>query len=309
LIAVGAEGIVIRAESVSSTVAGVALCALSLLRPAAGFADDTIDDRPAAPQRDSSTEINQKVTDPISSTWSLKVKNTVTFEDVASGGDHPDYQLQFQPTMPLRVTSDWKLIVRPQFTLVEDTPFASHGDVHRTTGVGDTVLDAVVSPKARPWLLALGSTMIFPTANLDQTGKGKWQAGPGGVLGYRVPRWIAVLIAQQWWSYAGATARPAQNHMNLQYTASYFFGDGWSIGTSPTILFDWRAAAGNQVTFPVGPTVGKVVKLGGAVPVKFELQGLYVPVHPEHDGERFIIQLQVIPVIPALVEGPFFGAP
>jgi hypothetical protein len=72
--------------------------------------------------------------------------------------------------------------------------------------------------------------------------------------------------------------------------------------------FDWRASSGNQVTFPVGPTIGKVVKLGGVAPVKFELQGLYVPVYPAHDGERFIVQFQIIPVIPAPIAWPFFDS-
>ena len=108
--------------------------------------------------------------------------------------------------------------------------------------------------EAGPWLLALGPTFVFPPANRDQTGRGKWQAGPGGVLGYQVSEWTAYLIAQQWWSFAGAADRPTQDHLDLQYIASYFFGDGWSVGTSPTIKFDLRATAGNRVTFPFGPT-------------------------------------------------------
>ena len=280
--------------------------AVLFLCPAVAAVDE---DARESPARQSSTEVNQRVTDPLSLTWSLKLKNTVTFEDVGTSGDHPEYTLQFQPTMPLWLTAHWKLIARPEFTLIDDTPYSSHGQVSRTTGVGDTVLDLALAPKLGPWLLGLGPTFVFPTANLDQTGKGKWQAGPAGVLGYRIPGWIAVLIAQQWWSFAGATERPTVSHLNLQYIASYFVGDGWSVGTSPTIKFDWRAASGQQVTFPFGPTVGKVVKFGGVAPVKFELEGLYVPVHPEHDGTRFIVQLNIIPVIPAPVAGPLYERP
>ena len=276
--------------------------ALLLLCPAVRALDEEARQSPA---RQSSTEVNERVTDPLSLTWSLKVKNTVTWKEVGSDGDHPEYTLQFQPTMPVWLSTDWKLIVRPEFTLVDAVPYSNQGQVSRTTGVGDTILDLALSPKLGPWLLGLGPTFVFPTANLDQTGMGKWQAGPIGVLGYRVPGWIAVLIAQQWWSFAGAADRATQNHLNLQYIASYFFGDGWSVGTSPTIKFDWRAPSGNQVTFPFGPTVGKVVKFGGVAPVKFELQGLYVPVRPDNDGERFIIQFNIIPVVPAPIAGPF----
>lgn len=57
------------------------------------------------------------------------------------------------------------------------------------------------------------------------------------------------------------------------------------------------------MTFPIGPIIGKVVKLGGLAPVKFELQGLYVPVYPAHDGERFIVQFNIIPVVAAPISG------
>ena len=274
-----------------------ALWVLLLVRAASGA------DTPDAPAGDSSTEINRKVTNPLSTTWSFKVINKVTFRDVGSHGDHPQYTLQLQPIMPVWLSTEWKLIARPEFTFVDDTPYTnSQGDLHRTTGLGDTILDLVLSPQLRPWLIALGSTFTFPTANLDQTGMGKWQAGPAGVVGYQAKRWTAYLIAQQWWSFAGSSSRPAQNHLNLQYVASYFFGDGWSIGTSPTIKFDWRATDG-KVTFPIGPTLGKVIKAGG-VPVKLELQGVYMPVYPDANGDRFAVELQIIPVVPAPIEGP-----
>jgi hypothetical protein len=207
------------------------------------------------------------------------------------------------------LTPDWKVITRPEFTLIKDTPYTnSAGFSQRTTGVGDTALDMVVAPNWPHWLLGVGPTFIFPTANLDQTGQGKWQAGPAGVIGWRAKRWIGYLIAQQWWSIGGSPDRAAVSQMHLQYVASWFFGDGWNIGTSPTITFDWKAASGQQVTFPIGPTLGKVVKFGGgALPVKFEIQALYAPVRPDSYGQKFAIEIDVIPVIPSLIRNPLFG--
>lgn len=282
---------------------------LLLIPPAvsrAVAADDAEAARPASP-RDSATEINRKVTDPVSTTWSLKILNNVKFRDVGANGDHVQYTLQFQPTMPLLLTRYLKLITRPEFTLVDDTPYANpQGALSRTTGVGDTILDEVLSPKLGPWLFALGPTFVFPTANLEKTGQGKWQAGPAGVIGYQTKKWIAGAIFQQWWSFAGSPDRSAVSELHLQYMANYFFGDGWSIGTSPTMKVDWKASAGNKVTFPIGPTLAKVVKLGGVLPVKLEIEGLYMPVYPANNGERFSIQLELIPVVPAPVQGPLY---
>jgi hypothetical protein len=253
------------------------------------------------------TEINKNVTDPVSLTWSLKIKNDISFLDIEGHGDQPQYSLKFQPTMPTLLTPDLKLIARPEFTLVDDKPYTKDGELLRTTGVGDTILDLVLSPVSDPWLIALGPTFVFPTANLDQTGQGKWQAGPAGVAGYRSKIWLAGVIAQQWWSFAGAADRSAVSELHLQYLASYFFGDGWSIGTDPTIKVDWRASSGNRVTFPIGPVFGKVVKVAGTFPVKVEIDATYAPVHPDTNGEQFDLQLKITPVIPALLPGPLFG--
>lgn len=268
-------------------------------------ADDA--EEPPASAHEPPTEINRKVTNPVSLTWSLKLKNTVDLDEVGSFGIHPKYTLQFQPIMPLLVTPYLKLITRPEFTLVDDTAYVNgEGELQRTTGVGDTILDVVLSPRLGPWLLALGPTFVFPTANLDQTGQGKWQAGPAGVLGYQTKKWIADVIFQQWFSVGGDPDRSAVSELHVQYIASYFFGDGWSIGTSPTLKVNWRAAAGDRVTFPIGPTIGKVVKFGAALAVKFELEGLYVPVYPDQNGERWSVQFNIIPIVPALREGPLY---
>jgi hypothetical protein len=164
----------------------------------------------------------------------------------------------------------------------------------------------VLSPILGPWLFALGPTFVCPTANLEETGQGKWQAGPASVFGYRSKTWLAGVIEQQWWSFAGSPGRPAVSELHLQYIASYFFGDGWSIGTAPIIKVNWRASPGNGVTFPFGPALAKVVKIGG-LPVKFEVRAMYVPVHPDTNGDQFQIQLLVTPVIRTLVPGPLFG--
>lgn len=292
-------------RSIARAGAILLLLGAATARAAPPAADDLHIERPAS-AADSNTQINRKVTDPVSTTWSLKIINEVTLREVGSGGEHAKYELRFQPTMPLLLTGSVKLITRPEFTLIDDTPYSGSQGTARTTGVGDTILDMVLSPELGPWLLGLGPTFVFPTANLDQTGQGKWQMGPAGVVGYRTKTWLATAIAQQWWSFAGAPSRAAVSELHFQYIASYFFGDGWSVGTSPTIKVDWRAPAGDQLTFPVGPTAGKVLKLGGSVPIKLEMDAVYMAVRPDHDGERCAFELKIIPVVPAPLQRPLY---
>lgn len=262
----------------------------------------------AAAHEGSPREISKDLTDPVSTTWSLKVKNRFVFLDFAQHSDPFQYELKFQPTMPALLTRDLKLIARPEFTLLDSKPFLNGQDeLRRTTGVGDTVFDLVLSPVLGPWLLALGPTFVFPTANLDATGQGKWQAGPAGVAGYRAKAWLAGIIARQWWSFAGSSSRATVSEMHLQYIAEYYFASGWSIGTTPTIEVNWRAQPGDSLTLPFGPTVGKVVSLFG-VPLKVLLELQYSPIRPNNGGQQYLVELSLVPTIPDLLPEPLFGA-
>ncbi len=251
------------------------------------------------PGRLPATEINKRVTDPVSTTWSIKLENDLKLLDIDGHGTEVENTLLIQPTLPIILGDHLKVIPRPQLTLVDDKPYTdSAGALRRTTGLGDMVLDLVLGPRSTPWLVAFGPTFVFPTASVEQTGQGKWQIGPAGVLGYRSDTWLGGVILQQWFSYAGDADRKSVSELHLQYLASWFFGDGWSIGTSPTMKVNWEAASGQQVTFPLGPSIGKVLKLGGTLPIKLELDLLYVPVRPDN-GEQAAFQFKLIPVVPS----------
>jgi hypothetical protein len=94
--------------------------------------------------------------------------------------------------------------------------------------------------------------------------------GPAGVLGYLGEKYIVGLFPQQWWSMAGPGSNTI-SQLNLQYFASYFLSNGWSVGTSPSMLVNWYAhESGNMVTFPIGLSLSKVQRLG-RLPVRFAL--------------------------------------
>ena len=88
--------------------------------------------------------------------------------------------------------------------------------------------------------------------------------------------------------------------MNLQYFFAYLPGDGWGIGTAPNMLVNWYASNGNKVTFPIGLSVSKVIKIG-PLPVKLAVQPQYMPVRPDVFGQKWDLQFSVTPVIPDLV--------
>ena len=258
----------------------------------------------------SMTELNKELVNPVSTLWSMTfLQNNYWLDTPPGKPNEMAHNLLFQPVLPLSLTEDWNLINHPVFTLVNSVPYAnSQGTVSRTTGFGDTTLVELVSPGPSlvgPWLLGLGPSAIFPTAANTHLGQGKWQIGPAAVLGYLGDKFAVGVFPQQWWSYAGGGAQSV-SQMNLQYFLVYFPAKGWSIEMAPNILVDWKAPSGQQLTFPVGLGLGKVVKLG-RLPVKLAIEAQYMPVHPDNYGQQWNIQFKISPVIPKLIKGTLFG--
>jgi hypothetical protein len=265
------------------------------------------------------TEVNKKLTNPVSELWSISFQqNNYVVSTVTGHGDEWNSNLNFQPVLPVSLTKDWNLITRPVLTLFNSTPYPSvtqdpvthqpQTEIKRTTAFGDMIWMEMLSPGpsiAGNWLLGIGPTFIFPTAASDFTGQGKWQVGPAALVGYLSHKWILGAFVQNWTSFAGDSSRPDTNQMNLQPIAAYFLEDGWSIGYTGNILANWKASSGNIWTVPLGVGINKVVKLG-RLPVKLSLAGQYMPIHPDDFGQKWNVQVQIVPVIPKLIKGALF---
>jgi len=254
-------------------------------------------------------EVDRELESPISNTWSLKLQsNTYRLAIESMNKDRTEWVLQFQPLIPIPLTDRLRLVTRPTIPLLDDKPYKSdERSIERVTAFGDIELPLVLVPDTGPWLLGAGPTFVLPTAGSTQTGKGKWQAGPAGVVGYRTGDWQAAVFAQQWWSFAGSGRRAPTSQLKAQYFLTWFFPHGWNVGMSPTITVNWKASEGNRLTFPVGMGIGKTMSFGEGHDVKFGLQVQYMPIHPDDFGQQLNVQLSVTPVIPPLVREPIFA--
>lgn len=259
---------------------------------------------------DSLEEINKKLTNPVSSIWSLQFQQN-SFRVSPGHGESGRWStnLIFQPVMPVAIDDDWNLITRPVIPLFVSQAHPEVGDPShpdRSTAFGDITLLNLVSPSPKlvgNWLLGVGPTWIFPTAPSDFTGQGKYQVGPAALAGYLSEKWIVGALVQNWWSFGGEGHRPDTNGMNLQPIAAYFLPGGWSVGYSGNILANWDADRGRDVwTIPVGAAVSKVHKFG-KLPIKFSLGLQWFPIQPEEYGQDWNVQIQITPVIPKLVQG------
>jgi Putative MetA-pathway of phenol degradation len=148
-------------------------------------------------------------------------------------GNRVQSDLLFQPLLPLKLNNDWRGVFRPVLTLFDSVPSLDQtGKTQRTTGFGDTILAAALSPRTTlvgSWLLALGPTFILPTGGTE-LGQKKWQLGPFSAVGYRGEHFIAYVLPQQWFSIGGNGKKPT-SQMSMSYSFVYFFKSGWTVGT------------------------------------------------------------------------------
>ena len=252
---------------------------------------------------ESASELNRKLTNPVSSIWSISNQ----FNNFELNNGHWNNNWLFQPVLPLSLTKDWNLVTRPVMPFYDIVPHeTAPNEFNRAAGLGDLIFASLLSPSnSGNWVLGAGPTAIFPTATSRFTGQGKWQLGPGVVVGYLTKQYFIGVFDQQWWSIGGQHGKPDTNQMNLQPIAAIFFGQGWNVFYSGNILADFTAPSEDVWTVPVGLGLGKVVKFG-RLPVKFTLAVQYMPVHPRISGQEWNVQVQITPVLPKLIKGTLF---
>lgn len=254
-------------------------------------------------------DLAKQLNNPVADLWSL----TFQYNHYLYQGESTDkYRtldvLNFQPVLPIHLTSDLNLITRPILPFIFNSPKFEPGEGWGDTdGFGDITVLSLLSPaKMNSGVIwGVGPTFIFPTATNQDLGAGKYQAGPAAVGLYIGKEWVFGALAQQWWSYAGDGDRQSTSSANIQYFIQYLFGEDWQIGMSPNILIDWKADQDNRFTVPVGLGIGKLVKIG-PLPVKFTAEVDYMAIHPDEFGQNWVFRFQMIPVLPALFKDTLF---
>jgi len=259
-------------------------------------------------QNESAIELGKQAANPLSAGWLMQAQQNNNWVGTPSNmGERVQSDLLFQPLVNASLTENLTLFMRPVLTLFNFAPFVNRGGHDdRTTAFGDTVLAFAVAP--RPFFgghltIAAGPTFIFPTASDHLFGQRTWQLGPDVGVVWSGKHFIAYVFPQQWFKVGGGGAKT--NQLNTLWDFTYFFSNGWSIGTQPDFLVNWQAPRNQRLTFPVGPQVGRLCKCGHT-PTLFQLQFQYYPIHPSIYGPKWNIQLQITPTIPRLIKRAIF---
>jgi len=203
--------------------------------------------------------------------------------------------LNFQPVIPITLNEDWNLITRTILPTI-NMPSPAPG-VRSAFGLGDLNPTLFLSP-AKPGKLiwGVGPTFTFPTATDPMLGSGKWSAGPAAVVLTIQGHWVAGVLANNQWSFAGWGSQNV-NQMLIQPFVNYNLPKGWYLTTAPIITANWEASTNDRWTVPIGAGVGRIVKLG-RLPVNVQLSAYYNVVTPDNFGADWQLRFQIQFLLP-----------
>lgn len=198
-----------------------------------------------------------------------------------------------QAVLPFRLNDDWALITRTKLPF-EAQPPKKLGESW-ADGLTNGYTTFFLSPaRGRSFYWGIGPVLYYPTASSSALGGNKWGSGPSvAFIKEDENPWVFGAVANNIWSVGGP---PTTNQLLLNPFASFHFGDGWSVGSSPNVTTNWNNSGGKW-TVPVGGGFGKVVRLG-AQPIKLDLDAYYNAIRPKAANETWLLQVTLTLVFP-----------
>ncbi len=247
------------------------------------------------PSKADESAIAKESQNPVGNLTILPLENYTNF----GFGPHDGTQniLEFEPVVPIHLNADWNLITRAIIPVVWSPDLSPAKSVPQAFAPTD--FSAFLSPRnpVNGWTWGVGPIVQLPTATSPTVGSSVWGGGPTAVVVHTGEHIVAGVLANQVWSLGGVDSGPGGKRYASFLVEPFFnynFGHGWFVATAP-IITDDETLSGRKWTVPVGATAGRVIRLGGKLPVKFQLGAYYNVVTPQY-GARWQI-LSVVAVI------------
>ncbi len=245
----------------------------------------------------SAAELAAELSNPNTAVATLTFKNQFRwFEgDLPEANNQSSYTLLFQPGLPFVFDSGDKILWRPAVPIIVNQPTfdSASGGFGGESGLGDIAFDLAYAPKLedKSLLFALGAITSLPTATND-LGSGQWTLGPELLIGKMAPKWVLGLFPNHQWDVGGWTENTI-NLTSIQAFYTYLPGGGWSVGTGPTMTYDWES---EQWTVPLQANVGKTVVWNGR-PWKLGFEVNYYVERADSFGPEWMVSFNIAPVV------------
>ncbi|MDJ0857901.1 MAG: hypothetical protein QNI90_05100 [Dinoroseobacter sp.] len=262
---------------------GLSILALGLL-PASAFAQ-------AGPNID---DLARELANPgaANATMNFKLEYRSFDGDLPGADDQDSTTLTFQPVLPFKLNNGNNLIFRPAFGYVWDAPRPGTIGFETNNAWNDIPYDLLYSWQAGDWTLGAGVVGSAPLGT--DVSSNNWLLGPS-FLAVKTFDWGVAGVFPFHNEKIGGSG-PDTSITSLQYFLFYGLGDGWQIGTGPTITYNWEAPSGDEWTVPFQLAVAKTTAIGDQI-VKMNFSAEKNVIRPDPFSEDWTFTFTFSPVV------------
>jgi hypothetical protein len=229
-------------------------------------ADDT-----SGAASDSDSDLAKKLQNPVGNLYSIPFQSNTNFGYGPNKGTQE--LVNIQPVIPIHINDEWNVITRTIVPLIWQPSLVPAHTV--PFGIGPTSFSALLSPSEPKNGIVWGAGPIIqvPTITDKTLGSNVWGAGPSVVVVYMKNAVVTGALVNNVWSLGGTSGVGGTRYDNflLQPFFNYNFSGGWFAGTSPVITANWLAGGNEAWTLPLGGQFGRLIKLGGKLPLNLSL--------------------------------------
>ncbi|MFN3940498.1 MAG: hypothetical protein ACK4IY_07905 [Chitinophagales bacterium] len=239
--------------------------------------------------QDDNASLAKAAQNPLANMMSFPFQNNTNFG--IGPYDRTQNILNIQPVLPF---FDGRLITRTIFPIISQPNFTQ--EEGGTTGLGDITFTSFFSPKTENLTWGIGPVINIPTASDPSLGIKEWGIGPSAVILAMPGSWVVGALVNNIWSLESENL----NAFLLQYFVNYNLPSGLYFTTAPLITANWNADADNKWTIPFGAGAGKIVKVGGKLPVNLQASAYYNVVTPVY-GADWQLRLLAVVLLPTSI--------
>ena len=249
---------------------------------------------PGFAQENDSAALAKKLSNPVASL--ISVPSQFNYDTGYGPADGYKAYINVQPVIPISLNDNWNVISRTILPIVWQHNIA--GNSGYQSGLGDTTQSLFFSPKnpgPGGLIWGVGPVFLLPTGTDSLLSARKWGIGPTGVALKQQGPWTYGILANQIWSFAGASSRPDVNATYMQPFISYTTPDAWSFTLNTETTYNWTA---DTWSVPINFMVAKLVKFGNQ-PVSLQAGVRYWAASPASGPDGFGGRLAVTFLFPA----------
>ena len=201
--------------------------------------------------------VSKKLTNPIASLVSVPFQ--FNWDMGVGPEDGRRFIMNFQPVLPFSLNEDLNLITRLIAPVVAQPVLTPGGDP--SSGLGDFVLSAFVSPKEGGVVWGAGPVVTLPITSDPTLGTGKFGLGPTGVVLKMAGPWTVGALANHVWSVGGDDWRGDVSQTFLQPFVSYTTNSAFTFTMASETTCNWEVDR-DRSTVPINLVMSKLVTVG-----------------------------------------------